>query len=103
MNIAPNTLTLAATAVLFVDGVVVAAVPDSSNILIVLQSVLTILAVTAAAPLFVGAQLNSIIQGNTPIDFSPVSMPGRVRSSGGPPPTQDPQFYSILDQLNSLG
>ena len=106
VNIAPTTFTLAALSILFADGVLVAAVPDSSNILIVLQGVLTILAVTAAAPLFVGAKLNSIIQGNTPIDYSPaspVSLPGRARSPGGPPPTQDPQFYSILDQLNSLG
>jgi hypothetical protein len=67
VNIEPVTFTLAAAGILLADGVMVAAVPDSSNELIALQVILTVLAVTASAPLFVGAQINSIIQGNTPI------------------------------------
>lgn len=67
VNIEPLTFTLAATGILFADGILIAAVPDSSTELVALQVVLTILAITAAAPLLIGAQINSIIQGNTPI------------------------------------
>jgi hypothetical protein len=67
VNIEPITFTLAATSILVADAIVVAAVPDSSTELIALQVLLTILALTASAPLFISAQLNSIIQGTTPI------------------------------------
>lgn len=103
VNIEPITFTLAAAGILFADGVMVAAVPDSSNGLVLLQVVLTVLALTASAPLFVGAQLNSIIQGDTPIGSSTVSRPGPGVPPGLPLQAQAPPFYSILDQLNSLG
>ena len=67
VNINAKSLALAATAILIADGVLVAAVPDSGSELIALQVVATILAFTASAPLFVGAKVNSIVQGNTPI------------------------------------
>jgi hypothetical protein len=67
VNIEPITFTLAATAILASDVALIAAVPDSSTELIALQVVFTILALTASAPLFIGAQINSIIQGTTPI------------------------------------
>jgi hypothetical protein len=67
VNIEPITFTLAATSILVADAIVVASVPDSSTELIALQVLLTILALTASAPLFISAQINSIIQGTTPI------------------------------------
>ncbi len=67
VNIEPITFTLAATAILAADGILIAAVPDSSTELIALQVVFTVLALTASAPLFISAQINSIIQGTTPL------------------------------------
>ncbi len=70
VNIEPKTLILAAAGVLAADGILIAAVPDSSTELIALQVVLSILALVSSAPLFIGAQLNTIIQGTTPISVA---------------------------------
>ena len=70
VSIEPKTLTLAAAGILAADGILIAAVPDSSTNLVALQVVLTILALVSSAPLFVGAQLNTIIQGTTPISVA---------------------------------
>ena len=67
VNIEPSSLYLAATGILVADGALILAVPDSSTELVALQVVFTVLALTASAPFFIGAQINSIIQGNTPI------------------------------------
>ncbi len=70
VSIEPKTLTLAAAGILAADGILIATVPDSSTELVALQVVLTILALVSSAPLFVGAQLNTIIQGTTPISVA---------------------------------
>ncbi len=64
VSIEPSSLYLAATGILVADGALIAAVPDSSSELVALQVVFTILALTASIPFIVGAQINSIIQGN---------------------------------------
>jgi hypothetical protein len=86
VNIEPKILTLAAVGVLAADGVLIAAVPDSSTELIALQVVLTILALALSAPLFIGAQLNTLIQGTTPISVAiPKSSQSAAKSSQSAP------------------
>jgi hypothetical protein len=86
VNIEPITLTLAAAGVLAADGILIAAVPDSSTELIVLQVVLTILALVSSAPLFIGAQLNTIIQGTTQISVAiPTASNSAAKSSQSAP------------------
>ena len=91
VNIEPKTLTLAAVGVLVADGILIAAVPDSSNELIALQVVFTILALVASAPLFIGAQLNTIIQGTTPISVAiPEASPSAAKKSQSAPKVSRP-------------